>query len=304
MNQYNPDKLIAFYELRKARKLPEELNACCPFQHYKPDRGLYYESSPSFSINLRNGKWNCMGCGMAGHDLNDLSFKLEKPLYPYAREVREEYVELTPTIEVGNYLLPTLSMNQHLAIEYLNSRRIPVTPEIARDYHIGASIKGDRMYYPLLSPRGKLEAWMERDCRPEAVNRWYLHPEYVNRAGLLFGIHNCKSRHGILVESPVDCLKLVSCGYTSVATCGAKFSDRTIERVLDALDTVYIIPHNDRAGKGWAVRSINRLYDRCDLYGVPLPSKYKDVAEVPDDSDIDEILSRAFRILEPVSLNN
>lgn len=299
--QYDPDNLTEYFSLNKARQYDDELRCCCPFKHYKPEKGQYYEKTPSFGINVETGKWNCFGCGVAGLSVSSLAWKLDMTPPPFARALvdgsarkRENDFVVYP----GH--LVALSQNVGIALDYFNSRDISIPMVYLWSYHIGASREGDVIYFPLFQRDKTLIGWVER--RNEGDLRWILAPDNLDKSLVLFGNTVVKSKVGFLTESTTDVIKLRSWGYDAVSTCSSNIMDRQLEATLDLFDTIYLVPHNDQAGLTMTRKVINYLYNRCHLKCVRIPDNYKDVSDISDEEEFKAMVESAKTIRKPVKI--
>lgn len=288
VRHYDPERVQEIFGLRGRYGAPpdwsgEELRCCCPFPHFKPDVGTYYVTDKeSFAVNLVTGKWNCRSCGRAGPNLDSLAsgLKVELPLLfrtAHTAPGRDEFSDFGP------HYIDAISGNRELAIEYMRSRGI--SESTVDRFQIGANRDGSEIYFPQFDHGGNLVAWSTR--RKEGTPKWMLHPT----VDVLYGCHVAQGPIGCVVESPIDVLKLFEWGYPAVATCGASTPRWQSEAVLDMFTSVVLIPHNDGAGASWMLKLMNRLLDRCILYGIRLPPEFGDVGDIPSPDVFHEAFS-------------
>lgn len=281
MRGYDPDKLRSFFSLkgkagRQAELKGSELHACCPFPHYKPDRGRYYESNPSFAINILSGKYNCFSCGQKGVSIDDLAWELGLGLPDIERKfvVKEETKEIP---EIPQRYKKLLSYNRDHAIKILERRKI--SPETIDLFGIGSNADGTKIYIPLTDKNGKLLGWQERDFAGE--NRWFTEPYGFKKSEYIFGIEHALD-DVVVVESTTDVLRLYSMGYTAVGTMGAMVSKKQMELIADSFNIITLVKQNDSAGEKWFFDMRNFLSERMNVYYYHLPTIYNDICDSPE----------------------
>ena len=178
---YDPDKIAEIFSLKgkngqKAVLKDFNLQACCPFKHYKVGEGFHYERNPSFGIHLVSGAWNCYGCGKKGKDLQSLASSLSIDLPIMFRTYNaEEYIKEKE--EFFDYTLDMFTINQDKADKYLQSRGIVGVTE---KYNIGMSSNEQHLYMPMHNSEGRFYGWVERNMSGVG-SRYMLKPEGINR---------------------------------------------------------------------------------------------------------------------------
>jgi hypothetical protein len=150
-------------------------------------------------------------------------------------------------------------------MEALQARHL--TPEAAKEYSVLWDSKKSAWVLPLREPHfNRLIGWQEKGT----IHRTFFNrPAGLPRSKTLFGIENQEDSVTILVESPLDCVRLASAGVRgAVALCGTTISDDQIkllrysERVISALDN----PKIDKAGK----KASDELRQLARKYGLNL----------------------------------
>lgn len=284
MYGYDAEQLVEFFKLKGKNGRPpevkgEELVSCCPFPHYKPERGKYFERNPSFAINLRSGKFNCFSCGKKGLTIEDLAWALglPTPLVQKSFYLGEEKKPEKP--EVPQNYKEYIGYFKENAIEYFESRGI--SRHTVEKFGIGSNRYKTKVFIPLCDKFGKLEGWQERSL--EGGNgRWQTQPFGFVRSDYIFGLQFAREKGTILVESTTDALRLDSMGYSAVATLGASVSNRQLEIIADNFVDITLIAQNDPPGKKWLYEIKKKLSGKMELYHWNLPSTWEDVGKAPD----------------------
>ena len=238
----------------------DEIQAECPAHE---ERTGHKDRNPSFYINADSGAFICFSCGWKGSLYTLINYKQgdvdasdwiksEQGLSArFNRATREQ-----PKIQEQTYITESmLSAFVEPPIEALHSRGL--TSNAARYYGLLWDRHNKNWIIPIReSDTGKLLGWQEK-----GHDRRYFrnYPTGIQKSRALFGYEHYKSGDMIVVESPLDVVRLASLGITGgVATYGALVSDyqfnliRGGERIILAMD-------NDEAGH----KSNMSLYHIC-----------------------------------------
>lgn len=145
----------------------------------------------------------------------------------------------------------------HKAIEYLNSRKIPIEQwnriyyiDDIRDFELlkekyrrlydCKKYKESRIVFPLYNLRGQLSAVIMRSLVPDDSMR-YINVKIIEDDLMLFGIDEIDSKKRIYcVEGPVDSLFIKN----SIAVCGTSFNK--LNHIDENHDVVYIFDNQPR----------------------------------------------------------
>lgn len=247
-----------------------EAGALCP-QHYA--RTGRVDHTPSWYINLDTGQHICFSCGYKGNlaqlvcDVNEfyltsfgtysydyeaarvwLSQISEIPLEKLSEMIKKlpSYIEAAPKpLEMSEARLAVFTPPPQ---DELLKRNI--TEEAASAYGVLWDTKTKTWILPIREPHfNRLLGWQEKGT----VHRTFFNrPAGLPKSKTLFGIENQKEDVAIIVESPLDCLRIRSAGIMgAVAICGSSLSEEQIKliryssKVIAAFDN----PNIDKAGK-------------------------------------------------------
>lgn len=267
----------------KYEEVGAEATGLCP-THF--ERTGKQDHNPSWFINLDTGMHICFSCGYKGNlaqlvcDVNEFytnTFGTYSYDYDAARlwlsQVSEvpiekllEMVRMLPNrIEASPK--PIEMSESRLAIfiappaEQLASRNI--TAEAAAQYGVLWDEGKSNWVLPLREPHfNRLMGWQEKGT---LARTFFNRPAGLQKSKTLFGIENQNESMAIIVESPLDCVRLASMGITgAVAICGSNPSEEQIkllrfsDKIICALDN----PNVDKAGLKAAgeMRKLARKY--------------------------------------------
>ncbi|CAB4123910.1 Bacterial DnaG primase, TOPRIM domain [uncultured Caudovirales phage] len=243
----------------------------CPMHEQRTGKE---DRSPSWWINMESGMHTCFSCHYKGNALQLIcdikEFYIESwgtdRLYDY--KAAEEWLKTVSEIDPERMLeiirslpayieampKPVEMSEARLAIfvpptdEALKSRNI--TAEAAAKFGVMWDLNKKNWVLPIREPHfNKLMGWQEKGT----VDRTFMNrPPGLQKSKTLFGIENQQEDYVIIVESPLDCVRVATAGYTSVvAICGSSVSDEQIKliRYSDKVICAFDNPNLDKAGK-------------------------------------------------------
>lgn len=239
----------------------------CPMHEQRTGK---QDSNPSWWINLDTGMHMCFSCGYKGNlvqlvcDLKEFyivgwgndkgyDYRAAEAWLADASEITIEqlqhvlsnlphYVEpLAKPLEMSEARLAVFSEPPAEALAARN-----ITADAARQYGVVWDTKTSTWILPLREPHfNKLMGWQEKGT----VNRTFKNrPAGLQKSKTLFGIENQNETMVIVVESPLDCVRIASAGFSgAVAVCGSAVSDEQV-KLIRASDKVIVAFDNDKAG--------------------------------------------------------
>lgn len=263
-----------------------EANALCP-AHYartgKEDR------SPSWWINLETGQHICFSCGYKGNiaqlvcDVNEFYLKTWDNKYSYDYATAQTWLAEMSSIDtetlldmvkslpnrIEAYVKPLPMSEARLAVfvspptKPLSERNL--TKEAARAYGVLWDNKKATWILPLREPeQHSLMGWQEKGTEQRT---FFNRPAGLQKSKTLFGVDTQNDDLAIIVESPLDCLRVYSAGFSgALALCGSQVSEEQIklirrsEKVIVALDN----PNIDKAGK----KGADEMRKLANKYGI------------------------------------
>jgi len=241
----------------------DEVQAACPAHK---ERTGHEDRNPSFYINADSGAFICFSCQFKGNLYTLISYvegvDLDKAkdwmgstsnlMSRFERLVKDKPVHIEETTHVTESMLSAFTLPP---ADALRSRGLTV--EAAQVHGLLWDARTRNWIIPIRDPYTKsLLGWQEKGYDHRRFNNT---PAKVQKSKALFGFGEYSSGDMIVVESPLDVVRLTSLGITGgVAIYGAIASAaqfnliRGSDRVIFALD-------NDTAGKS----SSAELYKLC-----------------------------------------
>lgn len=242
--------LLAEIGLSYIRPRGDEVWASCP---------SHKDSGDSWSINARTGLHSCFGCGYAGHlqglvmDVLDCdNFKANRLIRSYGMAEVLDLDEVARALEpkeVASFRPAKLPVSAHFATfgvvpdSALANRKL--SREAAEEYGLRWKDPGTWIL-PIRSPGGKLMGWEEKN-KVMVRDR----PNGVASAETVFGAERLRwSPRAILVESPLDAVRLRTLGYEhAYASFGAVVSDAQMRLLAEYVGEIVLALDNDAAGR-------------------------------------------------------
>lgn len=260
----------------------DEAWACCPF---------HGETKPSFSVNMRTGKWHCLGCHARGRNVESLIAQIEGlttdaevaqfiryAAVKQADEIREDlrailrarkdsmskrsYPDSTSTDEWRWY-----KDSHH---PYMYERGF--TDDTLREHAIGYDVKTRSIVIPVFEHgtcRFVFRRAVSKNARPK-----YLYPSNVVKSNYLWGLDKTpisyEGQRIYLTEGSLDALWLRQMGIdTSVAILGSFISEQQLTKIaaLSPSEIVLFFDNDDagydatqHAGKALLAKGIRNVY--------------------------------------------
>jgi 5S rRNA maturation endonuclease (ribonuclease M5) len=274
----------------------QEITAHCPFHE---------DHHPSFSINKDTGLWICFQCGERGN--------LEHLLQKIKRGSSSRLLQSVRRQSVGRGLRRTESAQSGSGV--VRRDRLDPVPEID-PLLVYAQYESFDLPPPWACENRQLESgaverfgirwnkgWVIPIWTPEPAGSprdlwgWQFkrldfvrnEPVGVKKSRTLFGLREFTGSTAILVESPLDVVRMASVGVTgALASFGAMVSNTQLQILTERAERIVVALDNDQEGKKQA-RKITRILNRV------LPteiftyySSVKDPGEMDDEELIEE----------------
>jgi hypothetical protein len=279
---YNVQRVLEALDISYTER-GDNAQALCPMHEQLTGT---VDHNPSWYIHLETGQHICFSCGYKGGilslvcDVKELHTQLwDKVEYDYSaarlwiadvaevtiEELKEKLAKLPEYISPPPR--PVAMSEARLAVfvppteSALLSRNL--TAESADHYGVLWNQNTATWILPLRDPdTKKLMGWQEKGTVDRKFNN---RPMGLQKSKTLFGAEVQQEDIAIVVESPLDCLRIRSAGFEgAVATCGAIISEAQVkllsrsEKVVAAFDN----PNLDSAGKKASeqLRTLARKY--------------------------------------------
>jgi len=268
-----------------------EVNGLCPMHKKRTGKE---DHSPSWWINTESGAHICFSCGYKGNiytliaDIKGISYfdaqdyigeSAEVPLDALMRRIKDlpQYVQPEETIPMSEARLAV-----YVDPPDIELKKRFLTRESVKIHGVLWDAKNDAWILPIRDPdNGSLLGWQEKGARGRFFRN---QPAGVKKSKTVFGVQIMSSKHDlIIVESPLDAVRLTGLGKSAISTFGAIMSEeqakimRRAPKIIAAFD-------NDKAGHtaNEQIRVLARKYG-MDLYYF----NYKDI-DVKDVGDMTE----------------
>ena len=271
-----------------------ELGAMCPMHEYRTGKK---DNNPSWSINSVTGAHNCFSCGYKGNLLTLISDLLEYGDLEKAKswlrtdveldidfisrqldEARKTYIHLPKLVPMSEARLAIFSDVPDWA-----ARERDISVDACHKYGVRWQANDSSWILPIRTvDHNKLLGWQEKG---QISRRFFNRPPGVPKSKTLFGLDCWDGDQMIVVESPLDAVKLASVGIPGgVATYGATVSDDQIE-IMRRAKTLVIAMDNDEAGKASSQRlltTFRKVGIECWFFRYP-SSDVKDIGDMTAD---------------------
>ena len=279
----------------------DELTGLCPMHLERTGRE---DNNPSWSMNAETGVHHCFSCGYKGTLLtlvgevkefttpwghvdfdaakdwlrNNIEVNFEY-LARQLEEARNTYIALPAPVSMSE---ARLSIFDSVAPDWALSAR-GLTEEACKLYGVRWSPLKNSWITPIRNPATKtLMGWQEKS----QTERFFRNrPTGVAKSKTLFGLDTFKGGTMIVVESPLDSVRLASLGIVGgVSTFGAAVSADQIQ-LMKGADKLILAMDNDAAGK----KASSDLLERTRKEGMECwflnyqDSEYKDIGDMPED---------------------
>jgi Toprim-like len=280
--------ILADAGVHQLREGTNEIGGACP-RHY--ERLGHHDIHPSWSINKITGAHHCFSCGYSGtlngllHDLTgaaseDLEMVLKEQ--SFLRQMEEIALQPEQTLEPVIPLLTEWHLsNVHVDVpdRLLNVRNLK--REAIDVYGVRWGLDTRQWILPLRSPTGTLLGAQYRQ-----VGNVVTLPEGLAKSTTLFGY--CQMERydeAVLVESPLDAVRLFGLGIPAISSLGAWISAEQIRLMARCFTTIFLALDNDQAGHDGAAIATTALR----RYGTAVvPWDYHNMAEAKDVGDVDD----------------
>lgn len=271
----------------------DEVWATCP----NPD---HEDSNPTnYSVNRDSGNGYCFACGFRHEGMTSLVTRLLKTDgWTASRWLRERGATISARLErVSERRDREEGRRTPATSEYSIESQFAVFQDPPRwaleerdlredaavDYGVRWNSENETFVLPIHSPNGKLLGWQER-TKPKPLN----HPRGLRKKQTLFGIEIFRGKTAILVESPLDAVRLWSVGLDGgLSSFGARVSREQMQLIIAKAKKLVLALDNDEAG-------IDMTEELVATYAPRIPTwvfAYGDAkGKDPGDLDDDEIL--------------
>jgi len=229
-----------------------EIQAHCPAHLERTGKE---DRNPSWFINADSGAHNCFSCGWKGSLYSLIAYvtgvdyekatewlgSTDSLVSRFQRLTREEQ----PKIEEPTHITESmLSAFTEPPAEALLSRGLRRASALV--YELKWDERNKNWIIPIRDPlTNKLIGWQEKGYDHRYFNN---KPAGIKKSETLFGYAQYSQGDLVVVESPLDVVRLVSLGFAGVATYGATVSKAQFNLIRGA-DRIIFAMDNDDAGR-------------------------------------------------------
>lgn len=308
---YDVAGLLLELGLRDVEQREDEVFALCPEPSHDDRR------AGSWSLNVVSGDFYCFACGFAGSLARLVALQRRMVLKTRGPEGELIYdldaahrwlQERINSLEGAAERLADLRYErdrpdaappmgeERLALfdappeRELNRRQL--TPEAAEQYGVLWDTRKKAWILPIRNPR-TTELW---GWQLKGKDEFRNHPPGVRKSDTVFGLDCFQGERAVLVESPLDAVRLASAGVEGgLATYGAAYSRAQLSLICDVADELVVALDNDAAGQKAAYEILKDYSRQIDLLFLDYSvlGDVKDVGDSPHDADIRKAVARA-----------
>jgi DNA primase len=286
------EKILLFLEIPLHAQRGSEVNGLCPMHKARTGKE---DHRPSWWINSETGAHICFSCGYKGN-IYTLISDIKGIDYHDARE----YIDDTAELPIDSLMKRIKELPQYVVAEEtipMSEARLAVygeppdielkkrflTREAVNTYGVLWDKLNEAWILPIRDPDTfSLLGWQEKGARGRFFKN---QPAGVKKSKTVFGVQHLNEEYLIVVESPLDVVRLASVGVSgAVSIYGAMMSDeqakiiRRAKRVVAAFD-------NDPAGK----KACEQIRDYARKYGFDLLFFNYNGIDVKDVGDMTEV---------------
>lgn len=268
------ERVLVGLDLQLFAQRGVEVNGLCPMHKKRTGKE---DHSPSWWINSESGAHICFSCGYKGNiftlvaDVKGISYfdaqdyigeSVEIPLDSLMRRIKDlpQYVQPEETIAMSEARLAVYTEPPEVE---LRKRFLKIGP--VNVHGVLWDKSNEAWILPIRDPNdGSLWGWQEKGARGRFFRN---QPAGVKKSKTVFGVHIMSSTHDlIVVESPLDAVRLTGLGHNAVSTFGAIMSEEQA-KILRRAPKVIAAFDNDKAGHtaNEQIRGFARKYG-MDLY--------------------------------------
>ena len=286
------EKVLLGLDIQLYAQRGVEVNGLCPMHKKRTGKE---DHSPSWWINSESGAHICFSCGYKGNiftlvaDVKGISYfdaqdyigeSVEVPLDTLMRRIKDlpQYVQPEETIAMSEARLAVYTNPPDIELK----KRF-LTRDAVKIHGVLWDKSNDAWILPIRDPdNGALLGWQEKGARGRFFRN---QPAGVKKSKTVFGVQIMSSSHDlIVVESPLDAVRLTGLGHNSVSTFGAIMSEEQV-KILRRAPKIIAAFDNDKAGHtaNEQIRVLARKYGMDLHYFNYRGIDVKDVGDMTED---------------------
>ena len=283
------EKVLLNLDLALTAQRGDEVQGYCPMHK---DRTGKEDHHPSWWINTLTGAHICFSCGYKGNvytlvgDLKGIDYfdardfvnqQAELPLDSLMKRIKELPEYIAPADEIG---MSEARLAVYTDVPDVELKKRYLTRQAVDAYTVKWDEKNEAWILPIRNPDTyDLLGWQEKGARGRFFRN---QPVGVKKSKTVFGVENIKnSEHLVVVESPLDAVRLSSLGYNAIATFGAILSEDQA-KIMRRSSNLIAAFDNDDAGK----KASEQMLGFARKYGMELKFFNYEGIDVKDVGDM------------------
>tara|TARA_Y100000034_G_scaffold74318_1_gene89410 strand:- start:1548 stop:2570 length:1023 start_codon:yes stop_codon:yes gene_type:complete len=249
----------------------DELRARCPLPKHN-------DGNPSFAINLKTGKWNCMGCSSAGKSIESLVARVLGISIYEANNVVDANNKITPydTLQIINNIkkgivkyrhrepieteitLPPKAKDQSPGIRYFLSQRAkqnknePYTKEQVKEiyrnfacFYCGTGKYRSRIICPVLNQQYSVVYQTNRAIDRNPIKTMFPTREESGQLGKHYLGEHLQQDSPIIVEGLFSAFRVFSFGHEVISPLTCRLSKSQIRNIANRYKAITLCFDND-----------------------------------------------------------
>jgi DNA primase len=288
--------LLESIGLTVTKEQPDRIWAHCPMPQ---NHASGMDRNASWSINPETGAHLCFSCGYRGSLrslVQDVTGEVPQDLdrqITITKVHRLKY-EHTPVEVVPDH--PYVSEAQLRSYREVPEKlcRLRKLDAWAVDlYGVRWDTEDKCWVIPIRAFDGTLLGWQQK------AKGWFNNvPPAMKKSESLFGLDVFDGQRAVLVESPLDVVRLASAGVPGgLATYGAYVSMSQTDELVGRARSIVLAMDNDKAGREATAELLARLSPRIPTWSVVyLPSDPKDVGDFESNAAVRSLIAEAKRV--------
>ena len=285
------EKVLINLDVALTAQRGDEVTGYCPMHKARTGKE---DHNPSWWINTESGAHICFSCGYKGNiytlvaDLKGISWhdakefinqQAEIPVDSLLRRLKELPEYIVPQEEIG---MSEARLSVFTEVPDVELKKRFLTRSSANKYGIKWDTKNDSWILPIRDPDTfELLGWQEKGSKGRFFKN---QPVGIKKSRTLFGIDVAPdNKQWVIVESPLDAVRLYTLGFIGVATFGAIISEEQA-KLMRRASTIVAAFDKDDAGK----KACEQMLGFARKYGLELQFfNYGNVEE----KDVGDMLS-------------
>ena len=284
------ERVLASLDLTLTAQRGSEIQGLCPMHKQRTGAD---DHNPSWWINSATGAHLCFSCGYKGN-----IFTLVGDLKGMDYFDAKDYVSQGSELDVDVLLKRIRELPQYISqeedIEMSEARLVvystPPDNELKKRFLKHSAVmycgvlwdeKNEAWILPIRDPKThKLWGWQEKGAKGRFFRN---QPAGVKKSKTVFNVQIMSEESLVVVESPLDAVRLVGLNYNAIATYGAILSEEQAKIMRRATQVIAAFD-NDDAGK----KACAQMLGFARKYGMELKFFNYDGIDVKDVGDMTE----------------